>query len=279
MSVLLRCRSAFARIAPLRRGTSSRAQPILEIAIRAYLDGSGDSRNRTETHLTLGGFVGTMRAWVEVDRRWKEMLSRWGCGAIHMKDASALRGEFSPAKGWTQEKVRRLENDIANTCLGPVGWATHRDEFYGAHCTVHLADYRRACHDFNLRYGPDEPEAFCVDRVVTTALAALPEDVSAPHGKAGAVELFFDRNERFMRTIDRVWRRHRGDGIFRHIARIECASAEETGIQAADFVAWHARRGHLDGNLRFKTMAFMLSPGEYHYADYKALAKEYGRRT
>jgi len=42
-----------------------------------------------------------------------------------------------------------------------------------------------------------EPEAICVDFVVTIALMLLPEDHRGVLGKTGSVELYFDPNERF----------------------------------------------------------------------------------
>jgi hypothetical protein len=176
---------------------------VLAIAIQAYCDGSGKADDPNARFLTLSGYIGTPNAWRQFEEQWRQVLEHWDCAYLHMNEANLLKGEFERSKGWTKERVQSLRVDLFNKCLSPTGWENFKGEFYGASCTINLTDYRRAIVDIpNLR----EPEAICVNYVVTIALMALPENHDMPFGKEGTVQLFFDKGESFMHKVDRIWR-------------------------------------------------------------------------
>lgn len=223
---------------------------VLAIAIRAYYDSSGKSDDPNTRFLTLAGYAGTANAWQQFEERWDRVLQRWGCSYLHMSDAYLLQQGFAETKGWTKDRVNGLLRDLFNECLSPTGWVNFKGEFYGASCTVNLEDYTKASADVPSR-SIKEPEAICVDHVVTVALMALPENLNLPLGKEGRVELFFDKNESFMHKVDRVWRSKRNgklEGPLQLVSSIATADMREViGLQAADFLAWHANRYYTHG--------------------------------
>jgi hypothetical protein len=189
------------------------------------------------------GYLGTPDAWTEFKKRWGAVLEDWACPYLHMTDAHAQppRGAF---KAWTVERVRGLERALLNKCLSPTGWVEFKDCFYGVACTINLQDYNRASKEISLK----EAEAICVDNVVGKALMVLPADPSKPFGKAGTVELFFDKGEQFMHKVNRIWQAKpysKLRGHHRLISAIETVEAQqEYGVQAADFLACQTLRFH-----------------------------------
>jgi hypothetical protein len=246
----------------------------LTAALKCYLDGSGDSSDPAVTHLTLGGLIGTPEAFNEFELLWNRVLQRWGCPYLHMKDAQHLRGPFIEERGWTDEKVRRLICDLVNNCLTSAAHGKHKDAFYGATCTVNLADYREACSDLPGLQQVKTAEALCVDHVVGQALRWLPPNDSDPTGKTAGLELCFDRGERFRHQIGRVWERQRKKpGIFGLITRItDAVSATTPALQAADLIAWHATRGYYR-NDGMELFAAMIVPSIPRYLDYDGIVK------
>lgn len=243
----------------------------MAIAIQAYYDGSGRSDDPNTHFLTLAGYAGTPKAWQQFEERWVRVLKRHNCLYLHMSDARSLRGEFA---GWTYAHVITLLTDLFNECLSPTGWGEFKGEFYGASCTVNLADYEKALVDIpSLK----EPEAICVDYVVTIALMALPENLDKPFGKEGTVELYFDKGESFMHKIDRIWRskpNNQLEGPFRLVSNIGKADATEViGLQAADYLAWHTNRHYAQdlNELSFACMSHLAAPTFTRYCDYDFL--------
>jgi hypothetical protein len=160
---------------------------------------------------------------------------------------------------------------IFNHCFGPVGY---NDGLRAAAVTVDLSDYRRACSDF-----PDLAEvkpapALCVDYVVSVAFAMLPLDDKGPHGRSGQVELVFDRNERFERTIRPVFDRRKG--YHRLIAGVTSARSENTpALQAADILAWCANRGYAQGDSFFGIAPMLAAQSLMKLFGYDEIVKRY----
>ncbi len=248
----------------------------MAIAIQAYYDGSGKSEDPNVRFLTLAGYVGTPNAWQQFEERWHRVLQRWDCAYLHMNEARSLKGEFAARKGWTKDRVNVLLQDLFNECLSPIGWGEFKGEFYGASCTVNLEDYRRACADMPL----NEPEAICVDCVVTVALRALPENLEQPFGKEGSVEICFDKGEPFMHKVDKIWRSKPNNQLEGPLQLVRSIGAKDMrdviGLQAADFLAWHTNRYYTHG-FREPTGAFagitrvMATPMFEWYYDYDRL--------
>ncbi|MFC1871376.1 DUF3800 domain-containing protein [Chloroflexota bacterium] len=218
--------------------------------IQAYYDGSGKSDDPNARFLTLAGYAGTPNAWQQFEKRWDQILQRWGCHYLHMSEAHSLQQEFAAAKGWTKNRVNGLLQDLFNECLSPTGWEKFKGEFYGASCTVNLEDFAKVCVDMP-SHVLNKPEAICVDHVITIALRALPENSGMPFGKEGRVELFFDKGESFMHWIDKKWRSKPNNKLqcpLQLVSSISAVDARDViGLQAADFLAWHTNRYYTHG--------------------------------
>jgi hypothetical protein len=194
--------------------------------------------------------------------------------------ANSLDEGFSLAKGWDRAKVDSLLKDLSNECLSPYGMREPvEDALVGAVCTVELDDYASAQADcpYLQRMASEE---VCANYVAEVALKMLPEDLHRLMGKTGLIEMYFDRNERFMRTIIGPWQRHRKKpGALKLINNIEQVKDDsQVGIQAADFLAWYTNRDwwKRDGgekDLRFRMIAAGLLTA--HRYDYKELMERY----
>ena len=102
----------------------------------------------------------------------------------------------------------------------------------------------------------------------------LPEDPNGVAGRGGKVELVFDRNERFERTIRRVWQHRKGYG--RLIASVTSAAAEDTpALQAADLLAWSANRGYSREDSFFQIAPVVMTGSLHKLFDYDEIVKRY----
>lgn len=242
--------AGYVSIASMSAGNSPRWRG-LAMALKAYYDGSGKwSRKqrggKPDHYLTLAGYVATAEAWAAFEVRWAEMLARWpGLHDIHMSDANSLKNQFDRKHGWDETRVRKLLEDVFNHCLSPTGWGDFKRQFVGGTCTVNLDDYRRFVDEYSA-LGVVEPELMCAEHVVPIAYRLLPEDSTHPLGRDGSIELYFDQNEGFQKTITRVWESRkwkRSDGPIQFVMSVVATiGARVAGIQAADILAWHTHR-------------------------------------
>jgi hypothetical protein len=251
--------------------------------IIGFYDGSTSKDGK---RITLAGYAAKPEVWREVEAIWARVLAddtnRPKAKSLHMWQANSLDEEFSLAKGWDKAKIDSLLNDLSNECLSPYGMREPvEDALVGAVCTVELDDYARTQADCPYLQGM-APEEVCVNYVAEVALKMLPEDLNGLMGKTGSIEMYFDRNERFMRTIIGPWQRHRKKpGALKLIHNIEQVKDDSpVGIQAADFLAWHTNRdwwkrdgGEKDLLLRFRMIAAGLLTA--HRYDYEKLMERY----
>lgn len=246
----------------------------MAVSVKAYYDGSGADEGKARS-ISLAGYAGPPDFWAYFEERWKSVLAGDGqrpvARYLHMRDANALRGEFSPENGWTKLAVTALIDDVMK-CLNAAS-NEHGDRVSGVSCTVRLDDYERALSVLP-QLQNKEPAAICVDNCVTVALQLLPE---APEGqgilgKLDSIELYFDRNERFLHKINRIWNRPyaKRSKPLQLVHRIVSVDMKSTyPLQAADFLAWHTNR-HLSSQdllagLR-RVLAAPMVGTEYDYA-------------
>lgn len=246
--------------------------------VQGYFDGSGQTSGK-DLFVTLAGYVGPPEAWAVFDERWRGLLTRLGLTHFHMADANARRGEF---KGWSEDRVHAARARLLNECLAPMGWVDFRGQFVGAACTVNLKDYARARADLPA-LKQKEPQAICVDHVVTVALMTLPSRKSEPFGKAGKVDLCFDQNESFLHKINRMSQRKPslGPAVLDLIGRLRVGDMRQLpGLQAADLLAWHTNR-YRTGGFSAEPLAgavrVFATPNYEMYFDYEKLLATYGR--
>jgi hypothetical protein len=259
-----------------KTGMNERARDM----VVGFYDGSSSERNGEKVRITLAGYAAKPHVWRDVEDVWRRVLDgdsgRPKVDCLHMWQANALSDQFALANGWTKSKVDSLLNDLSNRCLSPYGAREPiEDSLVGAVCTVEIEDYRRAQDECPYLQGMP-PEEVCVNYVAEVALRLLPEDPNGIMGKAGAVDMYFDRGEKFMRTIYRPWQQHRKNGgLLKLINRIESKRSEDLpGLQAADFLAWHTNRdwwtrdrGDMDLLLRMRMIAAgLLCSDRYDYA-------------
>jgi hypothetical protein len=172
--------------------------------------------------------------------------------------------------------------DLSNQCLSPYGTREPiEDSLVGATCTVEIDDYFRAQIECPYLRGM-KPDEVCVNYLAEVALKLLQEDRNGHMGKSGSVEMYFDRGEKFMRTIYGPWQQHRKKpGSLKLIHEIQQAKSEHSvGLQAADFLAWHTNRdwwkrdtGEKDLLLRMRMIAAGLFSSDRY--DYDKLVARY----
>ena len=254
--------------------------PRVAVAIKGYYDGGGVHGK----HVVLAGYAASPEKWSQFESGWKDMLAgdgtRPAAAYLHMTDANALQDDFSPEHGWDRKGVRRLLMDVANYISRnfPHGEAVH--SYAGASCTIPLDDYNRAVQVIpNL--ARKEPEAICVDQVISVALRVLPEAKSETDGilgKSGSAELVFDRNEAFYNKIYRVWNvSYRLRNLpLKLVSAMAVADAPSVpGLQAADFLAWTSNKHmwHDDANAALTRM--LTSPARHVDLNYDLLLERY----
>ena len=108
-------------------------------AFTIYCDASGSANTDV---LTMAGFVATAEQWIRLEKRWGEILKRYGVSSLHMKEFAHSTGEFS---SWKGDEVRRrnfLSELISE--LQP----RMRHSFSSS---VYMADYRSVDEEFGLR--------------------------------------------------------------------------------------------------------------------------------
>lgn len=205
----------------------------VHMAFQAYYDGSG-KEDRPCT--TLTGVAASEELWPDFECRWIAALDQNEVPDrdFHMTDLMSSNGRF---KGWDETKQNKLLTDLFNV-LGH--FAGRGLTVYS--CTVIYDAYRTANrHIPALR----RPEAMCVDFCVGGLRLTQEQLRSEPR----PILLYFDRNETFLRHVDRVWRRGQKKKTgwpwqVRNI--IQADRSEYYPIQAADMIGWIVTRCRSD---------------------------------
>jgi hypothetical protein len=263
------------------------------ITVKGYYDGTGSPATLYRGEIIgLAGYAARPEVWDVFESKWWQILadsaSRPPCRYLHMREARALRGEFSRDRGWTQEKVQTLLQDLFNECFSRRGLAQPIPEvLVGASCSVDLDAYDRVCERYP-HFIEKKPEALCVDHVVTAAIKQLvpPGERMGMHEMSAqrlSVELYFDRNESFRHHIFRVWDAlpwHRRPFPLRLVKKIGTAERQTSAaLQAADYLAWHTNRdiASESGDLSARAMAMFAAPWYGRHYDYEELEKTAAR--
>lgn len=132
-----------------------------------------------------------------------------------------------------------------------------------------MEDYRKAKRDNpNLR----SPEAMCTQFCVNIVPRDLDSKTAHPE-----MALAFDQNERFLHTIDRIWRplRNRREcGWPRQIKEITSVSSTMRPLQAVDLLAWTMNKHHR--NLSFWSSVTFLALEHYTKTyDYATIMEQF----
>jgi hypothetical protein len=194
-----------------------------------YYDGTIDGKHKKA--MTLTGLAAPERLWVTFEAEWDKCLTgNHVYEDFHMTDFMSGQGYWATLGKHEKEK---LIKDLWNV------FGRNRDSRLRAYsCTVLLEEYKKAQLKVpNLR----EPEAMCVDFCVG-GLQLTKEELSIPK----PILLYFDRNEKFMHKINRVWQKIPGKNNYAgtrrgwpyQIRNIIPVDMSYIPIQAADMIAW-----------------------------------------
>jgi hypothetical protein len=236
--------------------------------LKIYYDGSWDKDS-----LTLCGVAATESVWQGFAPKWEGVLRKHLVrdDIFHMRDAMGFYGNFSRGHGWNETRRSLLLTDLINV-IGSFRGPSHHLVAYS--CTVLLDDWRLAKERIPKL---PEPHAMCVNFCV--GAFHLPMECA---DEKKPVLLYFDRKERFMHTIRRVWeRRRKQPGKFRQIAAIENVDSRCYPLQVADLLAWiknrqrpHAQESFVDS---LRVAALLMVKHSSLYYDLDKIVEHYPR--
>jgi hypothetical protein len=227
------------------------------MVLRVYYDGSWDKDS-----LTLCGVAGTESVWQEFAPKWEGVLRKHLVkdNIFHMHDLMCFSGNFSREHGWDGVRRKSLITVLINV-IGSFRDPSHPLVAYS--CTVLLNDWRLAKEKLS-KLPP--PEAMCVNFCVMGLHLPM---VCANERKP--ILLCFDRKEKFMHTVRRVWeRRRKQPGKFRQIRTIDKIDSRSYPLQVADLLAWiknrsrpHAQEAFVD-SLRVAALLMIKHSSVYY---------------
>ena len=204
----------------------------LLVALRSYFDGSGKSNNRESKFLTLAGFAAENDLWDDFDNGWRSILRDQGATYLHMGEAIRFTGEY---EGWDRDRVVSLVNGLVAFLAG----MPSDHQFHGFQCSVDLAAYRAAR---KLKRIPS-PERICARWGLSLILNWRDQWPAFP---IETLDIFFDRNEEFLKHLARDWNDkqiRRQYPFYELIGTIAPVEMRRTpGVQAADLLAWSTHR-------------------------------------
>jgi hypothetical protein len=243
--------------------------------IKAYFDGSyyggGNSDDPRCRSVTLSGFAASESVWKKFEIDWGKVLAKYGISSFHMSDAMSLGGKFSRRHGWDEIKRSRLIGELLEV-LGKLRFINKfalESNLIASTCTVLMDDYRRAKKENpKLR----TPEAICVRFCVNQ----MPYDIDiVSGGDRPQFVLFFDRNEKFLHTIKRVWDRHKKKpeaGWPKQINLItDGNSMEMRPFQAADMFAWVVNKHNRGESSPYAIATFLVTAHYSFLFDYNKI--------
>ena len=170
--------------------------------------------------IILAGYLADQAVWRRLRRPWRKVLDETGLSYFHGKEA--------PPHG-------------VRVQLGKCLIKAAEDGLVGIACSVRLTEYESVC-----RMLPHIPS---VERIMVGVLAnvAIKRLRSDGRHQGRTVSLVFDEGEPFFGLLDQEWRQDRAGAHpkswAKFIGEISKANPRDSlGLQAADFLAWHARR-------------------------------------
>lgn len=219
------------------------------MALRGFFDGSFDVSDKTDDAnkvVCLGGISANEDTWPSFERAWGLVLADLPELDFYWHTTDARR-TLGPERFYAAaNRLLRVIHDFRESDV-PSPLITYS-------ATIPIADYKLALAEIpSLR----KLEAICVNAVIGRIV--VPTDGDIP------ILIYFDENEEFMKHVEQVWRRarrrrrqrkhtHRERTVRRgwpwQIARIKAFDADDIddnyALQAADLVAWVARRHRTD---------------------------------
>lgn len=200
-------------------------------AFKGYFDESGKD---TEAHNALAfcGYISTLDGWKAFETAWQRALDENGAPYLHMKELHDPKGRLAKFAGKeNQEHCKKLLSDLIEviatsglSCVGSLIRLPDLKDFnaeYGMNLeALPLAMYA-TMGELHMLYPLDTLELVCdrldgAEKIIATAV------------EYSASFVRYDASEKVR------WTSLKGDHSFRNVLP----------IQAADFVAWEARKEH-----------------------------------
>jgi hypothetical protein len=253
----------------LREGT-------LLIVLKSYFDKSGQE---SDGLLTLGGVAANDEVWANIEMDWMYYLQRHNPPAsyMHMVEAIHLRGEFSPDKGWDDDKVFGLTNSL----LSYLTMLPDKTKYCQFSCSVKMNDYRKLqAESYQMDSPADLLAASCTERIMQWYFFEY-------KGLDLEAHYYFDQNEPFEPIIKAKWEsetaRYKSTGfgytIWSHISHMGPAVMRKTpGLQVADMLAWATNRHEVKIPQRYDNFVIglrSLVPSQWAIIDEAQLRKRF----
>jgi hypothetical protein len=202
-----------------------------------YFDESGDSRDAQHGALAVAGYVGSQSAWAVFEHGWLAALSEFDVPYLHMRELTKRIGAFA---SWTKgdpdfdERVGRLLGRLAQV-IGAAG-------LKGFGATIVLKDVDRFNTETGLRL---DAKALAIYACALEVRQVFPVET---------LDLLVDRMDRGNLMIERARKYGLTDShytalknfpSFRVLPKSGAHGSRNTpGLQAADFLAWEARKNY-----------------------------------
>jgi hypothetical protein len=208
------------------------SQPLL-----GYFDESGDPRDPQHAALAVAGYVGSQSAWAAFEDGWSAALSEFDISYLHMRELTKRIGAFA---AWTkgdavfEGRIEALLRRLAQV----IGTA----ELKGFGATIVLKDVDR----FNTETGLAlDPKALAIFACALEVRRVFPDET---------LELLVDRMDRGELLIETARKYGLTDNYYTALKNFPCfrllpkngvrSSRNTPGLQAADFLAWEARKNY-----------------------------------
>jgi len=239
----------------------------LHVVIKAFHDGSGKHDNPGSKFLTLAGFCSTESIWNDFEAQFTAQLKhhgapeKYGHPYIHMCDATASKNGF---RGWSSDKL----SDLVMSLIALVP-----EDLIFFSCTVNLDEFKLAKPKLSSHV--TQASVVCAEWCFTKL--RVPESFEPI-----AVNLYYDRNETFLRVVDKQWRsvpKRKQRGWKREVAMVAPVnSLFVPAIQMADVAAWITNRHYSlpdrENWWLALTLSTMRNRSEQLY-EYKELMKDF----
>lgn len=227
----------------------------LFIVLKSYFDRSGQE---TDLFLTLSGIAATDETWNDIENNWNFLLHDHKPQAeyMHMIEAVPLRGEFSRDKGWNDDMVQGIVNQLISY-LSTVA----KDKYCQFACRIHMDDYRKLQRE---TYQLDSPVDMCNECCVERLMEWYLREYKGGLDVEG--HYYFDQGEPFEPIFKAKWLREKEKceklneyTEWSHITHVGEALMRNTpGLQVADMFAWANNRELTKPNERWEALALAM---------------------
>jgi Protein of unknown function (DUF3800) len=219
--------------------------------IRGYFDNSGDENDPQHNVLTLGGYLANEDQWEYFEHLWKLHLEAFDLPYLHMKHFAHNLPPYERFKDNEEERRRFILG-----CAGVIGTINPK----GICHSIRIPDVKR----FNAEYGRKvDAFSFCL----YTAFI----DLHFAYGANNPVQLFIDKIEKPHNKIYKAEEYSRTDSYYDDPAStIDTVPLKEPDsfknilpMQAADFLAWEARKSTENIDEWYRTRKSLVPASEW----------------